>query len=93
MTADEYFEVTFEGDHMELIDGVMVLDEPRPLHQLVCGRLYLALANWANEPPGDGLPILPSRGAVQAAAVTPWRSATRSTRSPMMRDTSKSFGV
>jgi len=59
MTADEYFEVTFEGDHMELIDGVMVLDEPRPLHQLVCGRLYLALANWANEPPGDGLPILP----------------------------------
>lgn len=59
MTADEYFEVTFEGDHMELIDGVMVLDEPRPLHQLVCGRLYAALYIWANEPPGEGLPILP----------------------------------
>ncbi|MDQ3647904.1 MAG: Uma2 family endonuclease [Actinomycetota bacterium] len=59
MTAHEYFEVTVEGDHTELVDGAMVVDEPHPLHQLVCGRLHTALSIWANQPPGDGLPILP----------------------------------
>ena len=32
MTADEYFAVSVERDFTELIDGVMVVDEPFLLH-------------------------------------------------------------
>ena len=59
MTAAEYFEVSFEGDRMQLVDGVMVLNEPTPEHQLVCTRLLIALSNWANEAPERGLALMP----------------------------------
>ncbi len=59
MTADEYFDVSVEGDRMQLVDGVMVLNEPTLLHQLVCIRLSTALVNWAHAAPGRGVPLLP----------------------------------
>jgi len=59
MTAEEYFDVSVEGDRMQLVDGVMVLNEPTPQHQLVCTRLLIALSNWANEAPERGLALMP----------------------------------
>jgi Uma2 family endonuclease len=60
MTAEEYFAVTVEGDRTELVDGVMVVDEPRPKHALVQTRLLGALFSWSEAAPGRGQPFSPT---------------------------------
>jgi Uma2 family endonuclease len=47
MTADEYFAVSVEGDRMQLVDGVMIVNEPvLLLHNIAQVRILNALANW-----------------------------------------------
>jgi len=49
-TADEFLERNWE-DHRweELIDGRIVLIEPKFPHQVAVGRIYAALAHWSEE--------------------------------------------
>jgi Uma2 family endonuclease len=60
MTAEEYFAVTVEGDHKELVDGAIVVPEPRPIHSVLQGRLHVALAGWIDAGEGRGLVLLPT---------------------------------
>jgi Uma2 family endonuclease len=60
MTADEYFAVSVERDFTELIDGVMVVDEPFLLHNLAQGGIYTALRNWTDAAPNRGFAALPA---------------------------------
>ena len=55
ITAEEYFAVSREGDRTQLIDGVMVVNEPRFLHAVVQTRLLAALVAWTEKGPGRGL--------------------------------------
>jgi Uma2 family endonuclease len=64
MTAEEYFAVSVERDFTELIDGVMVVDEPFLLHNLAQGRIHTALSNWTDAAPNRGFAALPASIAV-----------------------------
>ncbi len=57
MTVAEYREVTVENDRSQLIDGAMVVDSPRPLHQLGQMRIVSALDAWTQAGPGRGLAL------------------------------------
>jgi len=59
MTAEEYLANPPDGRRCELVDGVVVVNEPRRLHQRVMFRLALALHNWTSEQPGRGEMSLP----------------------------------
>lgn len=58
MTAGQYFAVTREGDRTQLVDGALVVSEPKPIHAELQGRLYFALRKWIEEG-GRGLVLLP----------------------------------
>jgi Uma2 family endonuclease len=60
MTAEEYFAVTVEGDHKQLVDGAIVVPEARPVHSLLQVRLVTALAQWIESGEGRGLVLLPT---------------------------------
>ena len=49
LTVDEYLALPESPElrHAELVDGEVVMDPPRPLHQLVAGELYFQLMSWA----------------------------------------------
>ncbi len=62
MTAEQYLALEpSESDppRSELIDGEVVVNAPKLLHQLVGGELYLALADWARARPGRGRVVWP----------------------------------
>jgi Uma2 family endonuclease len=60
MTAEEYFAVSVEGDRTQLIDGVMIVNEPTLLHNLAQGRIFKALGNWTDAAPNRGFAALPA---------------------------------
>jgi Uma2 family endonuclease len=64
ITADEYFAVSVERDFTELIDGVIVVDEPFLLHNLAQGNVFTALSNWTRAAPKRGFAALPASIAV-----------------------------
>lgn len=58
MSADEYLGLDFEP-RRELIDGVIVVNEPRLPHALVAMRLIRALDDWIRAQPQRGLLTIP----------------------------------
>jgi Uma2 family endonuclease len=60
MTAEEYFAVSVEGDFTELVDGVIVVDDPRPLHNLAQVEVLHALVSWCKAAPGRGFASTPT---------------------------------
>ncbi len=60
MTVEDYYAVSVEGDRMQLVDGELVVNEPKPIHALLGGRLFAALLNWAGSRKGRGLALLPT---------------------------------
>lgn len=60
MTAEEYFAATKKLDRRsQLIDGRMVANEPRPIHQVLLTRLVSALHVWTEAGDGRGLALPP----------------------------------
>lgn len=60
MTAEDYFASTVEGDRTQLVDGAIVVNEPRPIHSVLQGHLHVALARWIDAGDGRGLVLLPT---------------------------------
>jgi Uma2 family endonuclease len=60
MTAEEYYAVTVEGDRKQLVDGEIVVNEPKAIHALLQVRLAAALHAWVNAGEGRGLALLPT---------------------------------
>ncbi len=61
LTADEYLKVTANRrERTELIDGAIVVNDPKPLHQELAGTIYMRLRTWAEAGPGRGRPYLPT---------------------------------
>jgi Uma2 family endonuclease len=60
MTADEYYAVTVEGDRTQLVDGQIVVDEPKPIHGLLQLRLGAALGHWIERGKGRGMALMPT---------------------------------
>jgi Uma2 family endonuclease len=57
LTADDYL-AREDPRRTELIDGLVVVNEPSILHQHVCGLVYQALAAWTRTPTGRGIATL-----------------------------------
>ena len=60
MTADEYYAITVIGDRKQLVDGEIVVNEPKAIHALLQVRLVFALHAWVNAGEGRGLALLPT---------------------------------
>lgn len=59
LTVEDYYAVTVEGDRKELVDGVIIFNAPKPLHDLIRIRLLTALQTWIEGARERGL-ALPS---------------------------------
>src|ERR687891_457851 len=60
MTAERYYEITVEGDRKQLVDGRIVVNEPKTVHSLLQTRLVFALCVWVEDGEGRGLAITPT---------------------------------
>ena len=60
MTAERYYDVTVEGDRKQLVDGRIVVNEPKALHALLQIRLGSALHAWIQGGEGRGLALMPT---------------------------------
>jgi Uma2 family endonuclease len=58
LTADEYL-ARDDPRRTELIDGVVVVNQPTILHQHVCVLFLEALGTWTKTPAGRGVATLP----------------------------------
>lgn len=54
LTADEYLALPLEERHTQLIDGEIVVSDPRFRHQRILTELVRLLANWLVDHPGLG---------------------------------------
>jgi Uma2 family endonuclease len=60
MTAEQYYEITVEGDRKQLVDGRIVVNEPKTIHALLQTRLGFALEAWRRAGEGRGLAMMPT---------------------------------
>jgi Uma2 family endonuclease len=60
MTAERYHAVTVEGDRKQLVDGRIVVNEPKAIHGLLQMRLAVALGAWLQGGEGRGLALMPT---------------------------------
>jgi len=60
MTAEQYYAVTVEGDRKQLVDGEIVVNEPKAIHALLQWRLAGALHTWIEAGADRGLGLLPT---------------------------------
>jgi Uma2 family endonuclease len=60
MTAERYYEITVEGDRKQLVDGRIVVNEPKTVHSLLQTRLVIALGIWTQGGEGRGLAVTPT---------------------------------
>lgn len=60
MTANEYYALTVEGDRTQLVEGELVVNEPKLIHARLQGRLHFALEAWVRAGEGRGFVSLPT---------------------------------
>jgi Uma2 family endonuclease len=60
MTAEQYYDVTVEGDRKQLVDGRIVVNEPKAVHSILQTRLVLAIGVWTQAGEGRGLVMTPT---------------------------------
>jgi len=60
MTAEQYYEVSVEGDCKQLVDGQIVQYRRPLIRGLLQGRLGAALGNWVSGGENRGLALLPT---------------------------------
>jgi Uma2 family endonuclease len=60
MTAAEYIALPVDDRWRELIDGVVVVNDPLPIHAIIQVRLGAALQNWIDAATGRGFAATPT---------------------------------
>jgi Uma2 family endonuclease len=60
MTAERYYEISVEGDRKQLVDGRIVVNEPRTIHAVLQVRLAFALEGWVQAGDARGLATMPT---------------------------------
>jgi Uma2 family endonuclease len=60
MTAEQYYEITVEGDRKQLVDGRIVVTEPRTIHAVLQMRLAFVLEGWVQAGDARGLATMPT---------------------------------
>lgn len=60
ISAEQYFAAGVEGDRRQLVDGRIVVNEPRPIHAALQSELHVALRRWIDAGEGRGLVLFPT---------------------------------
>lgn len=60
LTAEQYYELTVEGDRKQLVEGEIVVNEPKLIHAMLQERLAYALGTWQRADEGRGLVLMPT---------------------------------
>lgn len=60
ITADEYCALTVEGDRKQLVEGEIVVNEPKLIHSELQARLIMALRTWTGAETDRGQAFLPT---------------------------------
>ena len=60
ITAEQYFALSVEGDRKQLVDGAIVMYDPKPIHADIQASLVVSLRAWADAARGRGLVLLPT---------------------------------
>jgi len=60
MTAEQYYALTVEGDRKQLVDGAIVVNEPKAIHAVLQARIAAALVNWVDAGEGRGIAMTPT---------------------------------
>ncbi|MGH3995731.1 MAG: Uma2 family endonuclease [Pseudonocardiaceae bacterium] len=60
MTAEQYYAVTLEGDRKQLVDGQLVVNDPKLIHGVLQWRLGGALYAWVKAGEGRGICSMPT---------------------------------
>ena len=60
MTAEQYYAVTEVGDRKQLVDGRIVVNEPKVIHAVLQARVLFALMEWSQSAEGRGVACLPT---------------------------------
>ena len=64
MTVEEYYAIAVEGDRTQLVDGAVVVNEPKLIHAELQGRIYFALRSWTEAGERRGSAFLPTDVAI-----------------------------
>ncbi|MDQ3935991.1 MAG: Uma2 family endonuclease [Actinomycetota bacterium] len=64
MTVDEYYATSVEGDRTQLVNGELVVTDPKPIHVELRMRIAFALRTWVEAAPGRGQVFLPTDVAI-----------------------------
>jgi Uma2 family endonuclease len=60
MTAEDYFAVSVVGDKTQLVDGVMIVNDPTLLHNAAQVRILTELTKWIEAAPRRGFASTPT---------------------------------
>jgi Uma2 family endonuclease len=60
LTSDDYYAITVEGDRRQLVEGEIIVNEPRFIHSRLQVRLSFSLEAWARGGEGRGVISLPT---------------------------------
>lgn len=60
LTVEDFHAVTEEGDRKQLVDGVIVVNQPKLLHGLLQARIAAALCSWVADGEDRGLATAPT---------------------------------
>ena len=60
LTAEQYYEQTVEGDRKQLVEGEIVVNEPKLIHAALQGKLFYALKTWTDGTETRGFVSLPT---------------------------------
>ncbi|MEJ7876429.1 MAG: Uma2 family endonuclease [Solirubrobacterales bacterium] len=60
ITADQYYAQTVEGDRKQLVEGEIIVNEPKLIHGELQARLLVALRSWTASGPDRGQAFLPT---------------------------------
>ncbi|MDQ3934730.1 MAG: Uma2 family endonuclease [Actinomycetota bacterium] len=60
LTVDEYLAASFEGDRTQLVDGVVVFNEPKLIHGVLQALVLHAFGDWIHAGTGRGLAFAPT---------------------------------
>ena len=60
LTAEQYYEQTVIGDRKQLVEGEIVVNEPKAIHALLQVRLGAALHTWVWAADDRGLVLMPT---------------------------------
>jgi Uma2 family endonuclease len=54
LTAEQYYAITVEGDRKQLVEGEIVVNEPKLIHAVLQTRLLFAIESWIRAGEGRG---------------------------------------